>query len=281
MGHSPPGRSVNPARQASRPSSWAVASGLPPARHKRGNWGKLPRHGRTSAAIATRRGRVYARQVLTRSHLALLHRLARLFDDELKRLPGVRVARWLSVLVTVVSCAVILAHTNSGTRGVVRAAVEGLAWLSWLAAGVAALSAAHHWRDFQEPIRTLASDRGVPSVAVSQAVPLGLVRRLSVLVGIPSLGLAALAIGLTTELDLLGPRLVLLLGMPVYAVLLAAGLALLTQASAALARAPARLWLMTLVLGPHLLRELWPRTPSVISVYQWLLEQLLSIGATT
>jgi hypothetical protein len=209
--------------------------------------------------------------------LISLWRLARLYAAELEVLGGVRIARWLSVPVVLISIALLLSQggTQDETREVLR---DALVWLSWLVGGVAALSSVRGWVRFQEPIGLLASERGVPAPIQEQAARLGLLLRLFWLMALPAVGIVAATVLFSSDMELALTRLLWLVLLPSYCLLLALGLSLLTHWCATFSRNSAAAWLLALVFGPHLLRELWANTPSVISVYAGLLRHLLLLG---
>jgi hypothetical protein len=161
-----------------------------------------------------------------------------------------------------------------------QAALAGIAWLSWLAGGSALVSAAPRWFEFQKPVAVLASERGFSSRSLALASTLGLVRRLWLLIGAPSVLLAVLALALTGDPALIMVRLALVPAVAGYGLLLALVLGGLTRWSAELSPRFARTWLLIFVLGPHVSRELWPSTPSVVLLFDWLLEVMAELGTT-
>lgn len=209
--------------------------------------------------------------------LTSLWRLARLYAAELEVLGGIRIARWLSVLVVLISIALLLSQGGSqdGTREVLG---EALVWLSWLVGGVAAFSSVRGWVRFREPIGLLASERGVPAPTQEQAARLGLLMRLFLMMVLPAAAVAGATVVFSSDMEVALSRSAWLVLVPSYCLLLALGLSLLTHWCATFSRNSAATWLFALVFGPHLLRELWVDTPSVISVYAALLDHLLLLG---
>jgi len=159
-----------------------------------------------------------------------------------------------------------------------RIAVGALVWLSWVVGGLVTLSAARNWHAFQMPLRQLAAERGVGERSQDRAAPLALLTRVTLAVGIPAALLAAFAVALSSSGAQALGRTSLLLTMPLYAMVLAGGLSLLAYLSASMSRRSSGSWLGAMVIGPHLLRELWPYTPSVVAVYGSLLDQILRLG---
>ena len=209
--------------------------------------------------------------------LVSLWRLARLYAAELQVLGGIRLARWLSLPVVLISIALLLSQ-EGGQDATRRVLGETLAWLSWLVGGVAVLSSLRAWGRFQEPISLLASERGVPAPIQGQAARLGLLMRLFSLLALPAAAVAGVTVLLSSDVELALLRLTWMVLLPLYCLLLAFGLSLLAHWCASLSQHSAATWLLALVFGPHLLRELWPETPSVISVYAGLLKELLLLG---
>jgi hypothetical protein len=216
-------------------------------------------------------------RLLLNTNSLAVYRLASLYDGELKRLTGVRIAVWFAFLVSAVAL-LLMAFRQLSASGVVAVAVEALAWLSWLVGGLVTLSAVRHWNQFQAPLRGLASQFGIPASTQKRAAPLALLFRLALLLATPAFLLACGAVLLAAHGESLLARLTLLWTMPLYAMLLAFGLSVLAQALSALTTASRASWLCACVLGPHLLRELWPATPSLIHVYDWLLQHLAQFG---
>jgi hypothetical protein len=205
-----------------------------------------------------------------------------LFDAELGTMPGVRAAKWIGTGVGVFTALMMIALRNDrGGRDVDQVLLEGLVWLSWLVGGLALTSAAPRWFDFQGPIASLASARGLPSRLLGAASTAALVRRLWLLIGTPAVALAGLALVLTSDPRLIGARVALVPAVAVYGLLLALVLAGLTRWSAELSPRFSRTWLLIFVVGPHVARELWPSTPSVVAVFAWLLGAMSHLGTTT
>lgn len=212
------------------------------------------------------------------SRLANLWRLTQLYESELRLLPGVSAARGSAVLVTAAAGSLMAGQRLLDGHGQAGVAVGALVWLSWMVGGLIALSAVRNWTAFQGPLRQLAAERGVSESSQDRAAPLALLTRITLAVGIPALLLAAFAVALSSNSAQALERLSLLLSMPLYALLLAGGLSLLAYLSASMSGRSSGSWLAALVIGPHLLRELWPYTPSVIAVYGSLLDQILRLG---
>src|SRR5690606_20768594 len=127
-----------------------------------------------------------------------------------------------------------------------------------------------------------ASERGVPPLLQQQAARLGLLPRLFVLMALPALAIVGAAILFSSELELALSRLPWLVLLPSYCLLLALGLSLLVPWCASFSQGhsqgSAATWLLAIVFGPHLLRELWSNTPSLIGLYAELLHHLLLLG---
>src|SRR5690606_39927279 len=67
--------------------------------------------------------------------LANLWRLTRLYESELRLLPGVSAARWSAVLVTLIACASMAVERLLDGQAGPRIAVGALVWLPWVVGG--------------------------------------------------------------------------------------------------------------------------------------------------
>lgn len=204
--------------------------------------------------------------------------LTRLYSDELALLRGMRRARWLAWSVALVAVVLMLARLGAEAEVVVTA-IEALGWLSWLVGGAITWSAVRNWRTFQEPLADMARERGIATLWRDIAAPLALARCISVAIGLPALLLTALAFALTGGTMVLWLYPALLLAVPSYVLLFAVGLGLLVLVSTKLSPDASGTALLFILVIPHLFRELWPYTPSVIGFYQWLWGELVYLGA--
>lgn len=195
---------------------------------------------------------------------------------------GVRAAKWVGGAIASFTALMMVAlRSHRGGRDVDQAVLEGVVWLSWCVSGLTLFSAAPRWFEFQSSVTSLAADRGFSSKVPWLAPGAALTRRLWLLVGAPAALLAGLALTLTSDARLIGARLALVPLLAGYALLLALVLAGLTRWSAELSPRFARTWLLIFVLGPHVARELWSSTPSVVAIFAWLLDALSQFGAVT
>lgn len=204
--------------------------------------------------------------------------LIRLYSDELALLRGVRRARWLAWSVAIIAVVLMLARLGSESEVVVTA-IEALGWLSWLVGGATTWSAVRNWRTFQEPLADMARERGIGPAWRDMAAPLALARSIAVSIGLPALLLTTFAFALASGTTLLWVYPSLLLAVPTYVLLFAVGLGLLALVSTKLSPDASGTALLFILVIPHLFRELWPYTPSVIGFYQWLWGELVQLGA--
>jgi hypothetical protein len=162
---------------------------------------------------------------------------------------------------------------------VVVTAIEALGWLSWLVGGAITWSAVRNWRTFQEPLADMARERGIAKLWRDIAAPLALARCITVSIGLPALLLVAFAFALAGGTTVLWVYPALLLAVPSYVLVFAVGLGLLVLVSTKLSPDASGTALLFILVVPHLFRELWPYTPSVIGFYQWLWGELVYLGA--
>lgn len=207
-----------------------------------------------------------------------LNGLVRLYAGELARLRGVRRTRWLAWSVATVAVLSMLG-LGDGSEVVVTS-IEALGWLSWLVGGGITWSAVRNWKTFQDPLGDLARERGVPKAWRDLAAPLALIRQLALSIGLPALLLAALAIALESDMASLSTHLALLLLVPSYALVFALGIGLLAFVSTKLFPEAATTALLAILVVPHACREVWPHTPSIIGLYEWLWSELVHLGAS-
>lgn len=188
-------------------------------------------------------------------------------------------ARWLCVGVCVLSVILMLVRSRSGAGAIITTALEGLGWLSWLVGGTMTLSASRHWLTFQQPLSELAALRSIPPRWVANAAPCALTYRILTWVGGPALLLTMLSIALAHDPSFIGRQGLLLLAVPAFACLLAVGLTAFTLLAVSISRGSAVQALLAIFLVPHLVREVWPHTPSILVVYDWLWRELVMLGA--
>jgi len=200
-------------------------------------------------------------------------RLAALYDAELARLFGVKLARYVAFLVVALALARLIAKADAAL-----VAVDALTWLSWWVGGLVTWSAAKNWRSFQVPVLALARECGVPASEQRWAAPLALGRRLALSLGMPGVALGALSFALSPDLAHAAARALLVLGTLLYVVALSTGLAGLTQMCSKLSHAQVTSWLCVVLAGPEVLQQLWPATPSVLDTYAWLLKRVADLG---
>ncbi len=208
--------------------------------------------------------------------------LAGFYDARIRALPGVRAARWIGVLVALGFAGVMLVLALAGGRDVLDViAIRGVEWLAWLAAGVAALGSARDLAtlDAREGLAALALQRGYAKGELTLSRTIASIRCIGRAAGWPALALSMLALLLSGTLELALQRALLCLAVVGYVALLAVVLGTLSRWSANLSPRRPRTVLVALLLGPYLLRELWPLVPSVPSFFARLVPHLIAIGA--
>jgi len=205
--------------------------------------------------------------------------LVRLYAGELALQKGVRRARWLAGALAIVTVLSMLVHLETAAD-VMLTAIEALGWLSWLVGGAVVWSAVRNWKTFQEPLADMERERGLDPTWRDLAAPLALARQLAVMIGLPALLLTTLSVALASSTEFAWAYPALLVLVPGYVIVFALGFGLLGYLSAKLAPdAPTSVLLCILVI-PHVCRELWPYTPSVIGFYEWLWSELAHLGAS-
>jgi hypothetical protein len=166
---------------------------------------------------------------------------------------------------------------GDGSAGLV---VTALAWLTWLAAGPVALSAANRSNDAEDgAITALAASRGYPAAWMSVARSLAVARRIRQLVGIPALLLSLGALGFSRTLVTLGARALTVGTVAGYVFVLSAILGLTVHLARALTPDRPRTLFLALIVVPHFARLVFPSLPSVPSVLGALLHHLVVPGA--
>ena len=204
--------------------------------------------------------------------------LTRLSVIELGSLPGIRLARWLCIGVCALSVILMLIRRHAGAGEVVTTALEGVGWLSWLVAGTTTLSASRHWLTFQQPLSELAALRSIPSRWLTTAAPCALAYRIATWVGGPALLLVVLSIAVTHDASLAWRHALLIVLVPIFAGLLAVGLTGVTVLAVGISRGSAVSAVLAVVFVPHVVREVWPHTPSIIMLYDGLWREMVILG---
>ena len=205
--------------------------------------------------------------------------LVRLYAGELALQRGVRRARWLAGSVTIVAVLSMLIHLETAAD-VMLTSIEALGWLSWLVGGAITWSAVRNWQTFQEPLADMARERGLDSTWRDLAAPLALARQLALMIGLPALLLTTLGIALASGSEFAWAYPALLVLVPGYVIVFALGFGSLAYASTKLSPDASTSVLLCILVIPHLCRELWPYTPSVIGFYEWLWSELAHLGAS-
>ena len=105
-------------------------------------------------------------------------------------------------------------------------------------------------------------------------------RHLAVTIGLPAVLLTALAVALASGTAFAWAYPALLVLVPGYVVVFALGFGMLGYLSTRFAPDASIRVLLGIVVIPHVCRELWPYTPSVIGFYEWLWSELAHLGAS-
>jgi hypothetical protein len=205
----------------------------------------------------------------------------RLLDRRLRGHFAALAARAVSALIGLGYGGLVVAVAIVGAGGSADVVVtHALFWLSWLGAGGVALAASAPEHGIEaEAVRSLAAQRGFSLRDVAMARSVATARRVLRTVGIPAVGVAALALAVSGSFTLVLPRLLLMVGVGLYVVLLAAVVTLLVELSRALTARRTRAMLALLVIAPHVLRVLWPHVPSVPALLGEALQALARLGA--
>ena len=212
-----------------------------------------------------------------------LARLVLLLDARQQTLFGMRVARWFGGAIALGYAIAMLVLATSGAAVVADVlVVRALGWLSWLAAGAAALSAARDLAalDTQQGMVALAAQRGFSGYLLEPARTAAAAYAITRVLAIPALALALLALALSPGIGLIGPRVVLCAAVLAYSALLGVTLALLARWSSALSPRHGRSVMLGLVFLPELAAAALGDVPSVPSAFADLLDAAQGIGAT-
>jgi hypothetical protein len=205
----------------------------------------------------------------------------RLCEASLRALPTVRLARWATILVTLGAAAIILLLSRSGHPQELDAALASAAHvLTWTGAGLTALGYA---RSLAQPggiavHAALLCERGVSERDIRRARFIAAVRRIALLPLVPALVLALVVALLSPSGPILLARLLSTVAIAAYVVVAALVLAALAGWSASLGGRRAGLTFVGLLLLPHFARDVWPATPSVPALFQWLRDGLLALS---
>ena len=177
--------------------------------------------------------------------------------------------------------ALILLAAGAGGEQATRALIlRELRTATWIVAGLISLSLAADWRRFdaEEGVPGFLRLRGVAAEDLEAARCFAAARRIAVLVAAPTLLCCALAAARVRSLESAGELTALAIASVLYAAVLGAGASALSLTARLLAPSSGRLFLVALVLLPHVARELWPSMPSVPAALSWLLDTVGRAG---
>jgi hypothetical protein len=209
-----------------------------------------------------------------------LSSLVRLRDACLRGRLGAQLGKVLSLLITLTHLVALpfAARASSGDASHV-VVVSALGWLTWLAGSCIALSAVGSGAE-DAAIRELALGRGYSRRALELAEVLASFRRVLGVVGAPGVALALVACGFARSWSTFAQRGALVLGVLAFAVAVSALTAALVALSRVLAARRPRVFLVAIVLLPHLAHEVFPSVPSVPAVVGVMTRALDALGAT-
>jgi hypothetical protein len=207
--------------------------------------------------------------------------LTRAADRALKTRLGAQLAK-LSAWIIALGYAITMLLLARGTRGALLEVLlaDALGWLSWLTAGLAALSAAGAAKEPAEEraLISLVEQRGFVRARLADARGLAVMRRILRLTLIPALALSLLALALSGSLGMAGWRLLLCLAAAGYVVVLAVLVGGLAHIAGVLAPHQARTLLLIFLFAPHMARVVWRELPSVPWALGFLLERIERMG---
>jgi hypothetical protein len=202
--------------------------------------------------------------------------LTALCSAQVRGLLGVRAAAVVGWLIATGFGVTMLV---AGRRAAGASLAPAVAWLSWLAGGLAALSAARNpGGSARDGVSALLVQRGHDPRTLPVARLVANMTAIARVVGRPALGLGLLGLVLSGSAAMIASRAALVLGAVCYAAVLGAVLGGLAAGCAALSPRRASTWLLGLVIGPELARVVWPRVPSVPDLLRAVWHALLASG---
>jgi hypothetical protein len=203
--------------------------------------------------------------------------LRSLYDRRLRKRWGIRTGTVFGFGIGFgYATAILVISRNPQPVALENVIVNATIWLSWLAGGLVGLSYARHLSEqgVDPKLKQLAALRGYPGDVVAAASTGAAMWRIVVAVGVPALLLVLLALALSASIGLVIQRALFGLALFGYIVFLAFVLAWLARWSARVSEARAGTAFLALALVPHLARQVWPATPSVPALLEWLLWQV-------
>jgi hypothetical protein len=222
------------------------------------------------------------RDVVASARWHRLLALLRFLDARQKSLFGMRFARWSGAVIFLGYAAsmLVLATSEAGAVADVLV-VRALGWLSLLAGGAAALSAARDLAglDAHQGILALLAQRGWSAASVEPARTAAAAYRISLVVAAPAMLLALLAVALSPGVAQIAPRLLSCVAVAAYSALLGVTLALLARWACALSPRHGRSIFLGFVLVPELVGGVLGEVPSIPGFFARLLDATLKIGA--
>ena len=209
-------------------------------------------------------------------------RLIHLADLQHRRLWAMRLALAYAVWIGVAGAGLLVVVGQSGEQAALGLiAVRAVTWLSWVTGGFALWSATTTCGSQPAAVTELARLRGYPEEAVRWCSTGALALRVTYLTAIPALLLAGLGLGWSPSVHALLWTLVLCGALVGYAMVLGACVALVARLACVTSPRRARSVALSLVAVPYLAHAAWPQVPSIPTMFAWLTERLVAVGAMT
>jgi hypothetical protein len=209
-------------------------------------------------------------------------RLVVLTDNQHRRLWTMRLASAYAIWIGVAGAGLMVAIAHGGEDAALGlVVVRAVTWLSWVVGGLALWAAAKPIGGEPCTVTELAKLRGYSEAAVRWSSTAAIALRITHLTATPALLLACLSLSWLRSLHAMLWTLVLCGCVAAYAVVLGASVVLLARLACATNPRHARLTALALVAVPYLAHAAWPQIPSLPTVFAWLIERLLAVGAMT
>jgi hypothetical protein len=209
-------------------------------------------------------------------------RLVVLTDNQHRRSWAMRLAFAYAIWIGVAGAGLMVAIAHGGEDAALGLiVVRAVTWLSWVVGGLALWAAAKPIGGQPCAITELAKLRGYSEAAVRWSSTAAVALRVTYLTATPALLLACLSLGWPRSLHAMLWTVVLCGCVAAYAIVLGASVALLARLACVMTLRHARLTAFALVAVPYLAHAAWPQIPSLPTVFAWLTERLLTVGAMT
>jgi hypothetical protein len=158
---------------------------------------------------------------------------------------------------------------------------RALTWLTWCVGGLAMWAGAGNraYDETQGALTDLTGLRGLAARAVARWDIVALAWKIALLIGVPALGLASMALALSPALTWVPPRLLLCVAVTVYAIVAGSCFAALVQIARAASPRRARLLILAIILLPYLVHLARPPFANLPSALAWLAQAIAVLGA--